>query len=114
MLDKGRMHRSAQRTRDYSNNNLYDETRLEKQYEQAARIVVIDGDCLDVAICLKKIYPDCHPVVLNMASAHNPGGAWRNGKRMINCHLISFGKKLFKVLELRRKIYIVEQICFNV
>ena len=79
-LDKLRMFDAASNTRQYVNDFNYN-TRLQAaSYEDRAQIFVVDGDCLDVALCFKDKDPQCRPVVLNMASARNPGGGWRNGR----------------------------------
>jgi hypothetical protein len=73
------MSSAARNTKPYENDYMYDATLQEKSYEQPARILVVDGDCLDVVMCFKNKYRSCNPIVLNMASANNPGGGWRNG-----------------------------------
>ncbi|CAF4818268.1 unnamed protein product [Rotaria sp. Silwood1] len=78
-LNKNKMAYAAQNTRQYGNDYEYTTVRQQHTYEQPCRMVVINGDCLDVAICFKAKYPKSNPVVLNMASARNPGGGWKNG-----------------------------------
>lgn len=77
------MRRAAINTKQYTNDHVYDENLLGTKNENAARIVVLDADCIDAAIWLKSQYPDSHPLILNMASANHPGGGWRNGGRFI-------------------------------
>lgn len=79
MLDKNRMAAAARNTRQYLNDFQYDRALCEPISEEAAQIVVIDGDCLDAVMFFKSKYPNCNPVVLNMASKRNPGGGWKNG-----------------------------------
>jgi uncharacterized protein (TIGR02452 family) len=70
---------AAQNTRQYDNDYEYNATLQQSIYEQRSPIIVIDGDCLDVVMYFKDKYPQSNPVVLNMASARNPGGGWKNG-----------------------------------
>ncbi|CAF2409311.1 unnamed protein product [Rotaria sp. Silwood2] len=78
-LDNNKMVYAAQNTRQYANDHKYDFTLQERSYEELSEILVVDGDCHDMVLCFKNKYPKCNPVVLNMASANNPGGASRNG-----------------------------------
>ncbi|CAF0753469.1 unnamed protein product [Adineta steineri] len=78
-LDKSRMARSAQNTKQYENVYNYDRDLQQRTYEQPSTVFVVDGDCLDVLMCFKNRYPQSNPVVLNMASSKNPGGGWKNG-----------------------------------
>lgn len=78
-LNKVAMRYAAENTRPYDNDYVYQFTTTRCSNEQRAQIFVVNGDCLDVVMCFKRQYPTCHPVVLNMASANNPGGSWRNG-----------------------------------
>jgi uncharacterized protein (TIGR02452 family) len=70
---------AAQNTRQYGNDYEYDADLQRSMYKQSSQIVVIDGDCLDAVMFFKDKYPQSNPVVLNMASARNPGGGWKNG-----------------------------------
>ena len=79
MLDKNLMTAAARNTREYLNDFQYDPAVYESVNKEASQVVVIDGDCLDAVMFFKSKYPDCNPVVLNMASARNPGGGWKNG-----------------------------------
>jgi uncharacterized protein (TIGR02452 family) len=81
-LDKSKMTEAAQTTKQYSNEYEYDMKRQRRSYEQPVEIFVVNADCLDLVMCFKKKYPDCNPVVLNMASATSPGGGWRHGIRV--------------------------------
>ncbi|CAF2873487.1 unnamed protein product [Rotaria sp. Silwood2] len=78
-LNKNKMEYAAQNTRQYGNDYEYDTVLQQHTYEQSYQVFVIDGDCLDVLMCFKAKYPKSNPVVLNMASARNPGGGWKNG-----------------------------------
>ena len=70
---------AAQNTRQYGNDYEYDAVLQQRTYEQPSRIFIVAGDCLDTAMYFKMRYPQSSPVVLNMASARNPGGGWRSG-----------------------------------
>lgn len=114
-LNRQRMISSAENTKQYSNDYHYDATRLQHVYEKPAEIFVINGDCLDTVQYLKKKYPTCNPVVLNMANANCPGGGWRNG--LYFCFVYFNHTNLFifiQVVELKKRIYIAVQIYFNV
>lgn len=78
-LDKNKMKYAAHHTRQYANDYTYDENLQKRTYEQSSQVIVVNGDCLDAAICMKAKYPKSNPVVLNMASKRNPGGGWKNG-----------------------------------
>ncbi|CAF3337214.1 unnamed protein product [Rotaria socialis] len=78
-LNKHKMANAAQSTRQYTNDYEYDEALQQRSCEQATQILVVNGDCLDVAICLKTRYPKANTAVLNMASSRKPGGGWKNG-----------------------------------
>lgn len=79
MMDRGRMEYASHHTKQYRNDHLYDNALQERSFEEPAKLFVINGDCLETAIALKHVFPQCHPAVLNMASANHPGGGWRNG-----------------------------------
>ena len=70
---------AAQITKQYSNDYEYDTKQQQRSYEKPVDIFVVNGDCLDVVMSFKKKYPNCNPVVLNMAAAKSPGGGWRQG-----------------------------------
>jgi len=78
-LDQNIMGYSAQNSKQYGNDYEYNTDRQQFSYKQLAKIFVVNGDCLDTVLYLKKKYPTSNPVVLNMANAHSPGGGWRNG-----------------------------------
>ncbi|UJR23370.1 hypothetical protein I4U23_026379 [Adineta vaga] len=78
-LDADRMDRAAENTKLYSDDHEYDIVRQQRLYNQPTEICVVDGDCLDTFLSLKKKYPNCNPLVLNMANAFSPGGGWRDG-----------------------------------
>jgi uncharacterized protein (TIGR02452 family) len=84
-LNKEIMRHAAENTRPYDNDYFYQSTAAHCPNEQRTQILVVNGDCLDVVMCFKRQYPTCHPVVLNMASANNPGGGWRNGLFDFQC-----------------------------
>jgi hypothetical protein len=97
----------------YDDDYEYDSIRQQRSYDQPAKIMVINGDCLDTVMHIKKKYPDCNPVVLNMANAHSPGGGWRDGLSYL-VFLFKNYLKFVKVVEHKKKIFIVVQIYFNV
>ncbi|CAF0770616.1 unnamed protein product [Rotaria sordida] len=78
-LDNDTMAHAAQNTKMYSNNYEYDTNRQQRSYDQIVKIFVVNEDCLDTVIYFKEKYPNCNPIVLNMAAANCPGGGWRNG-----------------------------------
>ena len=79
-LDRDVMALAARNSREYgSDYDKYDFDRQQRRYEQPAKVLVVNGDCLDTVRCFKKKYPTSYPVVLNMANAHSPGGGWRDG-----------------------------------
>ncbi|CAF0918144.1 unnamed protein product [Adineta ricciae] len=75
-LDKQRMAQAARITRRYRNDHIYN---IDSQLQFSSTIFVVNGDCLDVALCFKTRFPHSNPVVLNMASKNKPGGGWKNG-----------------------------------
>ena len=97
----------------YNDDYEYDSIRQQRSYDQPAKIMVINGDCLDTVIHIKEKYPDCNPVVLNMANANSPGGGWRDGLLYL-VFLFKNYLKSVKVVEHKKKIFIVVQIYFNV
>ena len=78
-LDKDKMFDAAMNSKLYKDNYEYDSTRQQRSYDEPAKIFVINGDCLDTVMYIKNTYPNCNPVVLNMANAVSPGGGWRDG-----------------------------------
>jgi len=67
---------------------LYDDEkarRMSERIQQSAdvkqqlEVVVHEGDCLDLALSLKRDDPQCRPLVLNMASYRHPGGGFLKG-----------------------------------
>ncbi|CAF1565989.1 unnamed protein product, partial [Didymodactylos carnosus] len=87
-LDKRRMFEAAERTKLYTNEHEY--KKPTKTYDKPV-IYVVEGDCLEAGLLFKN--GDCKPVVLNMASAYQPGGA---GAQEENLHRRT---NLFQCLE---------------
>ncbi|CAF4615851.1 unnamed protein product [Rotaria sp. Silwood2] len=78
-LNENKLTYAAENTQQYGNDYEYDTVFQQKTYEQCSQVFVVNGDCLDVAMCFKMIYPNSNSVVLNMASSRHPGGGWKNG-----------------------------------
>lgn len=110
------MRYAAENTLKYDNDFPSDVTREEISNETPVKIYIVDGDCLEAAMVFKTADPRCHPVVLNMASSNHPGGGWRNGstKNRFRFEIFIVLLLFFQVVELKKKIFIVERICFNV
>lgn len=89
-LDQTLMLQAAQRTQLYENNHQYNTARQSCTFNDPARILVVNGDCLDTVRYFKAKYPSSNPVVLNMANAYTPGGGWRNGICAIHLIIYSF------------------------
>ena len=73
------MLQAAQQSELYENDHHYDTARQSYRFKDPARILVVNGDCLDTVRYFKARHPSSNPVVLNMANAYTPGGGWRNG-----------------------------------
>jgi len=76
-LDNDSLAIAARETKQYTDNYRYKKSTTSNN--DSAEIIIVNGDCLDVARHFKKKYPESNPVVLNMANADTPGGGWRNG-----------------------------------
>lgn len=54
------------------------EIKIHEKKDFETKVFVIEGDCLETSIWLKKKY-GCEPLCLNMASDKTPGGGYRGG-----------------------------------
>ena len=81
-IDKNRLVQAIKRTKrvDFDVNSLqiHPESVHEEQMNVSTQYWVVDGDCLDAAVIARQHYGQ-RTVILNMASASNPGGGWTKG-----------------------------------
>lgn len=81
------MEQAARTTRRYRNEHIYN---INSRLQFSSTIFVVNGDCLDAALCFKTRFPRSNPVVLNMASKSKPGGGWKNGSSLIDYRICNF------------------------
>ena len=80
-LDKSRLVQAIKRTKKYEYNERELKAKIietDDASDCVTQYFVIPDDCLDVAYLARKKFGK-RTCVLNMASASNPGGGWRNG-----------------------------------
>ena len=77
-LDKTKFLDAAMKTEFYKENHDFKIPKIENLEKKKTKILIIEGDCVDVGIYLKNVLKT-NPTVLNMASDKNPGGGYRHG-----------------------------------
>eukprot|EP01080_Neovahlkampfia_damariscottae_P012443 gene12443-6195_t len=77
-LEKKKFLEAPLKTEFYPENHEFKIPKLEKEEKKETKILIIEGDCMDVGIYLKNKLKK-NPSVLNMASDKCPGGGYRGG-----------------------------------